>query len=331
MSFATPAWILLALLAPVWGLFRFRQLSQGATPFAPAQFRPASRRASPMWMALPLLESLLVALLAIGLAGPHRVDEVAFFGEDGVDMALVLDISATMQAADFEPNRLEVLKQLAADLVRRTPGNRTGVYAFAKHIFTQTPFTTDGLAVIELLDGLAYESVDHARSGGTAIGDALLEATAGLTEIRRPGRDQVIVLVTDGENNDGSEPTLAARLIHSEGIRFYAIGIGQDEPVPVYVNGEPFINNRDEHLTTKLDDAQLIEITDLAGGVYFRADSADVLGQIFDQIATLEQAPLDAETAVIETARAPQVAFAAFFLFALWFGVDGLWLRRPLR
>jgi Ca-activated chloride channel family protein len=274
---------------------------------------------------------VFLAGLALAAASPAQKAEVTLTGSDGIDMALALDISATMQAADLEPNRLEVLKDLSKDLVRRTAGNRFAVFAFAKHCFTQTPLSPDAISVSYLIESLDYRSINHAESGGTAIGDALLMAGDALRTNRVAGRDQVVVLVTDGESNSGADPLIGARFLLSEGIRLYVIGVGQDEPVPVYVDGKPFINNEDKHLHTQLDDAQLKEIAGVAEGQYYRADSTDALRAIFEEIAKLERAPLEEEEATIVESRVPDVALGIAILFCLMLGLEGFVLRRPLR
>lgn len=325
-------WILILLTAvPVWLLWRRRQLLREAVTFAPLQLGEVASRASGGGRVLLLLEGLILALVLVALAGPMEVQEVELFDEEGIDLALVLDISASMQAADFPPNRLEVLKTISADMVRRSGGDRIGVYAFAGTCATQAPFTTDTAAVVDLIDALSYETISHSRSGGTAIGDALLMATSELVKIRAPGRDQVVVLVTDGESHMGADPMLAARYLKKEGVRLYVIGVGQEEPIAVWVNGEPYIASDGEQLVTSLDDSQLKQIAATGGGTYYRANSPGVLDRIFDEISRLEHKPLQLQDVQVERSHRADVAFALAGLMALWLALDGLWLRRPLR
>lgn len=325
-------WVLFLLAAvPVWLVWRRRQLIREAVAFPPLQLEEVSSRTSAGGRVLLALEGGILALVLVALAGPMEIHQVDLFEEEGIDLALVLDISASMQAADFPPNRLEVLKQLSSELVRRSGGDRMSVYAFAGVSATQAPLTTDSVALLELIDALSFESIDHSRSGGTAVGDALLLATDDLLRLRIQGRDQVIVLVTDGESQMGADPLLAARYLKAEGIRLYMIGIGQDEPVKVWVDGEPFIGGGGKQLETRLDDAQLKQIAALAEGTYYRAGSTDVLNRIFEQISRLEHKPLQVQDVRVERSHRAYVAFALVALVALWFALDGLWLRRPLR
>jgi Ca-activated chloride channel family protein len=325
-------WILWLLAAvPVWLVWRRRQLAREAMAFPPLQLREVAARTSAGGRVLLALEAAILALVLVALAGPMETHEVELFDEEGIDLALVLDISTSMQAADFPPNRLEALKRIASDMVRKSGGHRIGVYAFAGICVTQVPFTTDTTAVIDLIDALSVESFSHARTAGTAVGDALLVATSDLVKIRTAGRDQVVVLVTDGESQTGSDPILAARYLKQERVRFYAIGVGKDEPIPVWINGKPLMGTNGKQYVTQMDDAQLKQITAEAQGSYYRADSADVLNKIFDEISRLEHKPLQVQGARVERSHRAYVAFALVGLLALWLALDGLWLRRPLR
>lgn len=325
-------WLLLALVLLVpYAVLRRRRLRAAAVDFPPLQYaRRAGRRGWLLAAQVPL-ETLLLAVLVVALAEPAKRLRVDTIGEDGLDVALALDISASMQAADFEPNRLEALKALAVKFVKRSAAHRIAVYAFAGHAFTQTPLTTDHATLIGLLEGLAYESIDHGPSGGTALGDALLATADGLLRARLEGRDQVLVLVTDDESNKGIDPLLAARFVAAQGMRLYVVGIGGDEEVEVYVHGQPFITINDTILRTSLDEAQLREIAAAAGGRYFRARSNDVLAAIFDELARLETTPLEIEAVEVRFSRAPLLAAAAFLLFAAWLLGEGWLLRSPLR
>ncbi len=333
MAWSSPWLLALLLLVPWWLGYRYRQLMKGAVQFPPLQLkRVAARSRSTGLGVLLALEGALLAACVAGLAGPVQVREVDSFREEGIDLALVLDISASMQAADFPPNRLEVLKQLASQLVRRRGGNRIAVYAYAGFVMTQAPFTHDIAAVLELIEGLSYRTLSHSSgTGGTATGDALLIALADLEGVRVEGRDQVVVLVTDGESNTGSDPMLAAELFRQQGQRLYVIGVGKDEVVPVFIDGQPFINLQDKQLTTRLDDRRLREMTEAAGGVYERADSAEALARIFERIDRLERKPFEVRNVRVESSRAPLPALLAFALLVAWLALDGLKLRRPLR
>jgi Ca-activated chloride channel family protein len=329
MTWSAPWALLLLLAVPAWLVWRWRTLGQGAVPFPPLQH---TRGGGATGVVLLLgVEGLLLALGVTALAGPTDVYELDLYDDAGIDLALVLDISASMQAADLPPNRLEVTKRLAQGLVTRRTGDRIGVYAFAGFCATQVPFTTDTAAVVDLLDGLSYYSILHdEKSGATAIGDALLIASDDLATLAVDGRDQLIVLVTDGESNRGVDPVLAARKLREQGVGLQVIGIGQDTPVPVFVEGKPFPRSGPQ-FHTKLDDTQLRQVADAAGGRYRRADSTDVLAAIFDDLTRLHQQPLQLQGVRVERSRAPLLALALAALLGVWLAFDGLWLRSPLR
>ena len=331
MSLANPYLLLLLLLVPAYGRLRYRVVRGAAVAYAPLQY--AKRPGARAWLlrAQVPFEMVIVAGVILALAGPHRRDEVELLGDEGLDVALALDISASMQAADFPPNRLEALKGLAADLVRRSGSDRIAIYAFGKHVFAQTPLTTDHGALTAMIEGLAFTTINHAESGGTALGDALIAAADGLLRQRVEGRDQVIVLITDGESNAGADPMLASRFVAESEIRLQVLGIGGPEPVEVYVDGKPFITVEDTILKTSLDDSQLKEIAAAAGGIYRRATDLEILAAIFDDLSRLDTTPLEIENVIIRRSYAPYLAGLLFLLFAAWLLTDGLVLRRPLR
>ncbi len=331
MSLEYPYLLLGLLLLPVYGRLRWRAVRGAAVAYAPLQYAKGSSTRSRLLRAQMPFEMVIVGGVILALAGPHQRDEVELIGEEGLDVALALDISASMQAADFPPNRLEALKVLAADLVRRSGSDRIAVYAFGKHVFAQTPLTTDHGALTAMIEQLSFKTINHAESGGTALGDALIAAADGLLRQREEGRDQVIVLITDGESNSGADPMLAARLVAESDIRLQVLGVGGPEPVEVFVDGKPFITIEDKILKTSLDDSQLKEIAEVAGGSFRRATDLEILSAIFDDLSRLDTTPLTIENVVIRRAYAPYLAALLFVLFAAWLLTDGLVLRRPLR
>lgn len=331
MSWKLPLLLLLLPAVLPFCLRRRKRIHNSALAWAPAQFSSAPR---PYRLALALEQLLLALLLILGIlaaAGPHIGEELQLISEKGVDIALVLDISASMQAADFQPNRLEALKKVARDFVRRAGTHRMAVYAFAGRVFTQTPLTHDRESLSELIASLAYESISHSSSGGTALGDALLLATDDLVGHRVEGRDQLIILIGDGESNQGMDPRLAARHLRETGIRLEVIGIGGKEAVKVMVHGKPFINVNDEVLMTRLDDAELKEVARLGGGHYQRALDGEVLKSIFERISKMTSTPLEQGKVRIEHSLVPFLSLLFFFFLFLWAGMNLFLLRRPLR
>ena len=328
-GFQTPLFGLLGLLIPVYVWWRLRAFSRAAVRFAPLQYRPERGFAvGALWLLLSF-EVLLMSVGIVALAGPYTESERESVRERGLDIVLSLDVSASMMAADFDPNRLEVLKRMAASFVRRSGGDRIAVYIFAKDVFTQTPMTTDHAVLLELLQGISFHIIDHAKSGGTAMGDALLAAGEALLRNRIKGRDQVVLLFTDGESNFGVDPSLAARFLRGNEIRFYVIGIGGDKEVPVYVDGKPFIAVGGRHLHTKLDDTQLKIITEAGGGHYYRARNEALLADIFSELARLERTPLEVRKIRTRRTYAATLSGVVAALFFAFVGLYGFYIRRP--
>lgn len=332
-EWGNPGWLWAFLVLWPYALGRSRRRGQAAVRYAPAQLAPTrGSHHRPFWAGLVrVLELAILALVVLILAQPRRIDEVPLISEPGVDLALVLDISASMQAADFSPNRLEVLKKMVIEFLKRSSGDRIAIYAFAKQTFTHTPLTRDVTAMAELVDGLAYETIDHVESGGTSIGDALLVAIDDLKRHRQEGRDQGIFLFSDGESNFGVDPELAARLVAEEGIHFYVVGVGGEEGVEVYINGQPFINSENEILITQLDDSQLRRVADVGQGRYWRAESEDVLAGLFTEVARLERTPLEVEAFRSVRSFAPEFHLGLLALFLSWWLLEGGFLRRPFQ
>ncbi|MBN8216384.1 MAG: VWA domain-containing protein [Spirochaetes bacterium] len=323
-------WALLAV--PAYMALRLVFLRRRAVAIPTLQFFP-----HPWWRRLAghagwILESAILTTLILALAGPGRERTHTLLDESGIDVAFALDVSATMQAADFSPNRLEALKSLTRDFIRRSAGNRVALYVFAKYVFTQTPLTTDRETALELVEGIAYESVSHSQSGGTAIGDALVAAANGLAKVRLPGRGQLIILITDGENIAGIDPELAGKYVKSLGLRCYLLGMAGEAEIAVFEpNGKPFIGSEGKPLRTRLDDAQLRRIAKAADGVYARAQNGDALEALLREIERMERSPLERATARSLDSWRPTLAAAAAALLCCWLVLEGMFLRRPLR
>ncbi len=323
-------WVLLGLLAlPPLLWLRWRSRGQRTVPLAPLQL--SSPRSGASWLdSLPLvLEALVLALALCGLAAPFARSQLEVMQGEGVDVVLVLDISLSMMAQDFPPNRLEASRRVARDFIQRSGENRIGIVVFAKDALVHTPLTTDHGSLLTLLDQVTVFAIDQVKSGGTAIGDALLVAGERLEKAKIPGRDQAVILITDGESNQGAEPVLAARYLRHGGVRFYAIGMGGEEPVEVIVEGRRL--GGDNPYLAVLDDTQLRVMTEAATGRYYRASDMGALEGIFAELARLESAPLEAREVEVRrpyTSRFAALTLAGFVLYVL---VAGVLARRPLR
>lgn len=349
LELARPIVLLAWLLLPVYALLRRRWMERSAVSYPPLQDfqgakggrpRPwgavsAGQRSRRLWalvayrLVVPL-EVLLLTVGLLGLAGPHRRTTLELVEDEGVDVALVLDASLSMLAEDFPPNRLEATRRLARDVIARSGGNRLSIVLFALDPYVQSPLTTDHRVLTELLDGVTVHSLNQSLSGGTAIGDALLVATEQLGKARLPGRDQALVLITDGESNRGIEPVLAARYLREQGVRFYAIGVGGVEPVAVRFQGEP-VGGGDSPYLAALDETQLRAMASAADGQFFRATDVGALEEILGGISRLESRPLEARTVETRQPFTGQLSLVCLLLFTLTLTLNGVALRRPFR
>ena len=319
-------WVLWGLLAlPVYAWARYRFARRDAVPYSPLQYGRSGRRGRLAALLLIPLEMVVLALAVAGLAGPYLRTELELIEDEGIDVALVLDVSLSMLAEDFEPNRLEALRKIAREFIQRSGSTRIGLVIFAKDTYVQSPLTTDHGVLLPLLEATTVHTLDQARSGGTAIGDALLGSADMLQRARIEGRDQALILITDGESNAGIETDLAARYVRELDIRLYAIGIGGEEPVEVEFEGTTL-----DYLAV-LDDSQLRTIAELSNGRYYRASEVDALEEVFAELSRLEATPLEVRLVDIRRYLTDAVALGLLPLFAAALFLGGVRLRRPLR
>ncbi|MFQ6613011.1 MAG: VWA domain-containing protein [Fidelibacterota bacterium] len=258
---------------------------------------------------LRILQSIILILLIIGIARPRWVDALQESKVDVVDIELVLDISSSMLATDFAPNRLEAVKETAKSFIRRRSGDRLGLLVFAGEAFIQCPLTMDQDVLVSLLSEVrvAEQSYD-----GTAIGMALAHATNRLRNSQ--AKSKVIILLSDGSNNAGElDPLTAADLAAQFGIRIYTIGAGTNESVS-FIPGRGYIRN-------EIDEETLQAIAQRTGGRYFRAVDKAGLDDIYAQIDELERTEIE-----VRNYTRYRELFAWFLLpaFVLGMGVETL-------
>jgi Ca-activated chloride channel homolog len=228
------------------------------------------------------LRLLAMALLIIALARPQVAFNEEEVNTEGIDIMLALDISGSMNALDFKPDRLGAAKVTADTFIRSRPRDRIGLVVFAGEAFTQAPLTTDHDMLSEFLGQVKQGLIED----GTAIGMGL--ATSVLRLRDSDAESKVIVLLTDGVNNqDQVQPITAAEAAREYGIRVYTIGVGKNGLAPF--RGQDFFGNtRIVEQEVKLDEALLQEIARMTGGKYFQATNNQALSQVYDEIDELE-------------------------------------------
>ena len=232
---------------------------------------------------LPIvLRMVAVALFIVALARPVNITEEHETTTDGIDIVMAMDISGSMLARDFTPDRLTSAKRLAAEFVANRRGDRIAVVAFAGEAFTQAPLTSDQAVVETMLSRLRSGVVED----GTAIGNGL--ATA-INRLRESGaKSKVVILLTDGVNNRGQiSPLMAAEIARDMGIKVYTIGVGTRGRAP-YPAVDMFGNKTTVMADVEIDEELLREISSMTGGKYYRAVNDEALREIYAEINELE-------------------------------------------
>lgn len=298
IEFARPWVLVLLLLVPSWIWWR-RRHQPPALVFSRASLLAAGPKTGTRWTrAANAMRYVAVAGLIVALAQPRTGARTQNVTRDGIDIALVIDISSSMLAEDFQPqNRMEVAKDKAKAFVSGRTTDRIGVIAFSGEALTQVPLTADYPVVLAAIENLQPGQLED----GTAIGTAI--ATSANRLRSADGRSRVMLLLTDGENNRGSiDPRTAAQASATFGIRIYSIGIGSEGMAPMPV-GRGLFGLRYENRPVRIDEELLTEISESSGGRYFRARDAEALQDIFVQIDQLERSPVEARSFVQFTER----------------------------
>jgi len=236
-----------------------------------------------------ILKIFALSLLIISLARPQSSKNWANSITEGIDIVLAVDISSSMLAMDFKPNRLEASKDLAIEFISGRPNDRMGLVVFSGESFTQCPLTTDHAVLINLFNDIQSGMIED----GTAIGLGLATAVNRLKE--STAISKVIILLTDGVNNRGEiDPATAAEIAQTYGIRVYIIGVGTMGEAP-YPMTSPFGGTMIQNVPVEIDEAILQTIATTTSGVYFRATNNNKLREIYKQIDKLEKSKIDVQ------------------------------------
>ncbi len=230
------------------------------------------------------LKILTLVLIIIAIARPRKIDQLQMMNVDVVDIILVIDISSSMLAEDFKPNRLEAVKEAALNFIANRPEDRIGLLVFAGETFIQCPLTTDKQVLSSLLKDIRIAEKEY---DGTAIGMAIANATNRLRDSK--AKSKVMILLSDGSNNAGElDPITAADLANQFDIKIYTIGAATDQSL-TYIPGVGRMIN-------EIDEETLIEIAKETGGEYFRAKDKDMLSEIYAQIDSMERTEIEVKS-----------------------------------
>ena len=252
------------------------------------------------------LRLVALTLLLIALARPQIGAGGAEISAEGIDIMLVVDVSASMLAQDFQPdNRLQAAKQVVADFIRQRDRDRIGMIVFARHAITKTPLTLDHDILLNQLDEVEVGIVPD----GTAIGNAVASGVNRLKNSEAESR--VMILLTDGENNAGEvDPVTAAQLARTYDIRVYTVGAGKEGLVP-YPFQDPLQGTVLQKVEVPIDEETLKEIATISGGQFFRTEDAESLSEVYAEIDELERTEIEQVQYVSYTELAPYLMVTA--------------------
>ena len=284
-------WLLLLLpIAIIWYVFKHNKQTAELKISSIKGFKVSPSIWSKFRHALFALRLIALGLLITALARPRTVDvSTKTKTTRGIDIVMAIDVSASMLAKDLLPNRLEALKEVAADFINGRPNDRIGLVEYAGEAYTKTPITSDKSIVLRSLRDIKYNTIIE---GGTAIGMGLATSVNRLKDSR--AKSKVIILLTDGVNNSGFiDPKIASELAVEYGIKTYTIGLGTNgmalSPISINPNGS-FRYGRQQ---VEIDEDLLKEIADVTGGKYFRATNNKKLAEIYDEINKLEKTEVE--------------------------------------
>lgn len=286
IEFAQPGFLLLLLAIPVWtGWYIFlRKRQEPAMKYSttlPFQMKGKSGRGIFRHFFFGF-RMLALALLILALARPQSPNNWKDVSTEGIDMVIAMDISGSMLAEDFKPNRLEAGKDVAAEFINDRKNDRIGLVVFSGRSFTQCPLTTDHESLLNLFRGVKSGMIDD----GTAIGEGLATAINRLKD--SDAKSKVIILLTDGINNAGViDPYTATEIAQTYHLRVYTIGIGTRGKAPFPMQTP--IGIQYHNIDVEIDEALLQQISEQTGGKYFRATDKNKLREIYREIDKLEK------------------------------------------
>ena len=229
------------------------------------------------------LREAAIVLIIIAIARPRSSTEVEKIDTEGIDIVLAMDVSTSMLARDFKPDRISAAKDIAIEFIAQRPSDCMGIVVFAGESYTQCPLTTDRATLINLMKEVQTGLIED----GTAIGNGLATAVARMKD--SDAKSRVVILLTDGVNNSGEvAPQTAAEIAKTYGVRVYTIGVGANgmAPYPVMTPWGMDI----QQMKVEIDENLLKEIAEVTGGRYFRATDNTKLSEIYSEINKMEKA-----------------------------------------
>ena len=293
MHFASPYCLwLLTLLVPLTVYYVWRTMQGGASiRLSSVDGLAGAPKTLRYWLRhLPfVLRLAALALAVVALARPQGIEQNARTNTEGIDIMLAVDVSGSMLARDFKPDRITAAREVAGSFIADRYGDRIGIVVFAGEAFTQSPLTTDQGTLQTLLGRIRSGVIED----GTAIGNGLATAINRLRE--SDAKSKVVILLTDGVNNRGAiAPLMAAEIAKGQGIKVYTIGVGTMGMAPyptVDIYGNP--DGGTVKAKVEIDEKTLREIARITGGEYFRATDKAKLEAIYEQINRMEKSKVE--------------------------------------
>ena len=316
-TFYNPDYLYLLILVPLlWVWYFFRHKKQH-THIQISSFNGISIKSWKSWGRhfLFLIRTLAIGLLIVAFARPQSTASWEDMITEGIDIVLTLDISGSMLAQDLSPDRLEASKNVAMDFISGRSNDRIGLVIFSGESFTQCPLTTDHQVLQNLFKDVKSGMVED----GTAIGMGLATAVNRLKDSE--AKSKVVILLTDGVNNQGSiAPMTAAEIAQQFNVRVYTIGVGTQGYAP-YPFKTPFGTTVYQDVEVKIDEQTLQDIASATNGKYFRATTNQALQKIYQEIDQMERSKIEVKEYQNKKEEFLTFALISLLLLLLEFGL----------
>lgn len=288
-TFANPEFLYLLAIIPLlwfWRYFYFKRQFSTLKISSTKSFKTNSWKEHGKFIIF-LIRTLALCFIIVAFARPQSSSSWQDSTTLGIDIVISMDISGSMLAQDLKPDRLEASKNVALDFISARPNDRIGLVIFSGASFTQCPLTTDH----QVLQNLFKDVKSGMIEDGTAIGMGLATSVNRLKDSEAISK--VVILLTDGVNNEGSIPPLtAAKIAQKFGIRVYTIGVGTEGFAP-YPFKTPFGTTIFQDIEVQIDEETLQDIASTTNGKYFRATSNKALKEIYQEIDQLERSKIN--------------------------------------
>lgn len=268
-----------------------------------------------------ILRIAALVLIIVAMARPRSSEVKEKINAEGIDIVLAMDVSTSMLARDFTPDRISASKDIAIEFIAQRPTDRMGIVVFAGESYTQCPLTTDRSTLINLMKEVETGLIDD----GTAIGNGLATAIARMKD--SDAKSRVVILLTDGVNNSGEmSPQMAVEIAKTYGVRVYTIGVGREgmAPYPVMTPWGVEVRN----LEVEIDEELLKNIASETGGRYFRANDNTKLAEIYEEINKMEKARTTVDSFPVYKELYGKYAFWALLAILLELAFNWFIIRR---